>query len=126
MWNYVRSLGFTFKKLKCCKSLLCESSHIISLRAKYLRELKELRENGYEIFFFDESYSNEHHVFEKEWQSWDIKRKVPSGKGKRLIFAHCCSSEKGLIQNGDLIFKSKSNDEHGDYHKDMDSVEFNK
>ena len=40
--------------------------------------------------------------------------------------AHCGSSEKGLVQNGELIFKSKSNDEHGDYHKDMDSIEFNR
>ena len=88
--------------------------------------MKELREDGYEIYYLYESYINEHHVFEKEWQSLDIKRNVPSGKGKRLIMAHCGSSEKGLVQNGELIFKSKSNDEHGDYHKDMDSIEFNR
>ncbi len=126
--KYVRSLGFTFKKLKGGKNLLTESSHIVSLRAKYLRKLKEMRDNGYEIYYLDETYINANHVFEKEWQSKDgnIKRKVPTGKGKRLIIAHCGSSEKGLIDNGELIFKSKSNDEHGDYHKDMDSVEFNK
>ena len=126
LWKYVKKLGFTFKKLKGGRNLLCETSHIVSLRAKYLRKLKELRDDGYEIYFLDESYINEHHVFEKEWQSVDIKRNVPSGKGRRLIIAHCGSSDKGLIPNGALIFKSKSNDEHGDYHKDMDSVEFNK
>ena len=121
--KYVRSLGFTFKKLKGGKNLLTESSRIVSLRAKYLRKLKEMRDNGYEIYYLDETYINANHVFEKEWQSKDgnIKRKVPTGKGKRLIIAHCGSSEKGLIDNGELIFKSKSNDEHGDYHKDMDS-----
>ena len=126
LWKYVRSIGFTFKKLKGGKNLLCESSHIVSLRAKYLRKVKELREDGYEIYYLDESYINEHHVFEKEWQSLDIKRNVPSRKGKRFIMAHCGSSEKGLVQNGELIFKSKSNDEYGDYHKDMDSIEFNR
>ena len=79
-------------------------------------------------FIFVESYINAHHVFEKEWQSTDdsIKRKVPTGKGKRLIIGHCGSREKGLIKDGQLIFKSKSNDEYGDYHKDMDNIEFNK
>ena len=126
LWKYVKSLGFTFKKLKGGKNLLCESSHIISLRARYLRKIKDLREEGYEIYYLDESYVNENHVFDKEWQSVDVKRNVPSGKGRRLIMAHCGSSEKGLIENGELVFKSKSNDENGDYHKDMDSVEFNK
>ena len=78
LWKYVRSLGFTFKKLKGGKNILCESSQITSLRAKYLRKLKEYRQNNYEIFFLDESYINANHVFEKEWQSADgkIKRKV--------------------------------------------------
>ena len=117
-----------FKKLKGGTNILCESSQISALRAKYLRKLKEFREKNYEIFFLDESYINAHHVFEKEWQSTDdsIKRKVPTGKGKRLIIGHCVSSEKGLIKDGELIFKSKSNDEYGDYHKDMDNIEFNK
>ena len=43
-----------------------------------------------------------------------------------MIIAHCGSREKGLINNGELVFQSKSNDEHGDYHKDMDNKEFNK
>ena len=128
LWRYVRGLGFTFKKLKGSKNVLCESSNIVSLRARYLRKLKEARESGYDIYFLDETYINAHHVFDKEWQSTDgtIKRKVPSGKGKRLIIAHCGSSERGLIPDGELIFESKSNDEHGDYHKDMCSTEFNK
>ena len=128
LWRQVRSIGFTFKKLKGGTNVLCETSAISGLRAKYLRRLKEVREEGYEIHFLDESYINAHHVFDKEWQSSDgcIKRKVPPGKGERLIIAHCGSREKGLIKNGELVFKSKSNDEHGDYHKDMDSKEFNK
>ena len=38
--------------------------------------------------------------------------------------AHIWSYEKGLVQNGELVFESKSTDENGDYHKDMDSNEF--
>ena len=52
------------------------------------------------------------------------QRAIPTGKGKCLIMAHIGSYEKGLVQNGELIFESKSTDENGDYHKDMDSNEF--
>ena len=64
------------------------------------------------------------HVRTKEWQSATQQRAIPTGKGKRLIMAHIGSYEKGLVQNGELIFESKSTDENGDYHKDMDSNEF--
>ena len=43
-----------------------------------------------------------------------------------MIIAHCGSSEKGLIDGGELVFQSKSKDDEGDYHKDMNSKEFNK
>lgn len=40
--------------------------------------------------------------------------------------AHCGSYGKRLLENCALIFESKSKDEHGDYHKDMDSGIFEK
>ena len=127
LWRQLRSLDFKFRKLKGGTSVICETSRLVAMRAKYLRTIKTYREEGYEIYFLDESYINAHHVFEKEWQSNDgvVKRNVPTGKGKRLIIAHCGSREKGLIDGGQLVFASQSNDEHGDYHKDMDSTEFN-
>lgn len=127
LWRIVRSLGFTFKKSKTCKDLICESKNMVALRAKYLRKLKELRaDNNCDIYFLDESYINAHHTCNKEWQSETQQRVIPTGKGKRLIIAHIGSYEKGLIPNGELIFESKSKDENGDYHKDMDSNEFEK
>ena len=52
-------------------------------------------------------YINANPVLEKEWQSAEgkIKRKIPTGKGKRLIVGHSSSSEKGLIKDGEFIFK---------------------
>ena len=40
--------------------------------------------------------------------------------------AHCGSYGKRPLENCALIFESKSKDEHGDYHKDMDSGIFEK
>ena len=40
--------------------------------------------------------------------------------------AHCGSYGKRQLENCALIFESKSKDEHGDYHKDMDSGIFEK
>ena len=127
LWRQLKIMKYKFIKLKGGKQMVCETPRMVALRAKYLRTIREYRNQGYEIFYLDESYINAHHTFEKEWQSHDgaIKRNVPTGKGKRLIIAHCGSREKGLIEDGELIFESKSNDEHGDYHKDMNSSEFN-
>ena len=120
-------MKFKFIKLKGGKQMACETPRMVALRAKYLRTIKEYRNQGYEIFYLDESYIHAHHTFEREWQSHDgtLKRNVPTGKGKRLIMAHCGSRDKGLIENGELVFESRSNDEYGDYHKDMNSSEFN-
>lgn len=97
---------------------------MVALRRKYLRKLKQLREDKFDIHFLDESYINAHHTCDSEWQSDTKKRAIPTGKGKRIIIAHIGSYNKGLLENGQLIFESKSKDENGDYHKDMDSHEF--
>ena len=63
LWRYVRGLGFTFKKLKGSKNVLCETSNIVSLRASYLRKLKQARESGYEIYFLDETFICAHFYY---------------------------------------------------------------
>lgn len=126
LWRLVRSLGFTFKKTKTSKEFICESKPMVALRGKYLRKLKELRESNVDIFYLDESYINAHHTCEKEWQSADGRhqRIIPSGKGKRVVIAHCGGYNTGLLENAGLMFESKSKDDNGDYHKDMDGTVF--
>ena len=54
------------------------------------------------------------------WRRY-TKKKIHTGKGKRLIAGHFGSSEKGLIKDGEFIFQTKQNGKYGDYHKDMNN-----
>ena len=75
----MKRVWFTFKKLKSGKAYVCESRNIICLRAKYLHKLKVVRDEIYEVFYLDETHINVHPV----WQFKDVKRNMPSGKGKK-------------------------------------------
>ena len=120
LWKIVRSLGFTFKKRTGGKNVVCEKTHLVSARSKYLRQVREKREEGYDIVYLDETWINAHHTKEREWQSTDGSRirHVPPSKGQRLIIAHAGSRRYGLIPDADLIFVGKSKDNR-DYHTEM-------
>lgn len=120
LWRNVRAAGFTFRKYSNGRKFICEKPHIVAMRSKYLREVKEVRKQGYDIVYLDETWINAHHTNQREWQSSDgkIKRLIPSSKGQRLIIAHAGSRQQGLIQNAELVFLSKSIDNR-DYHSEM-------
>ena len=127
LWKTVRKLGFTFRKTKTGKKCICERPDLVVARCKYLRKIKEYREQGYNVLYQDETWINAHHANEKEWMSVDgsKKRKIPSSKGERLIICHAGSGEKGFVPNAELVFRSKSKDNR-DYHSEMDGHNFKK
>ena len=120
LWRTVRSIGFTFRKYASGRNVICEKPHLVSMRSKYLREVREMRNQEYDIVYVDETWINAHHTSEKEWQLSDgtIKRSVPSGKGQRLIMAHAGSRHNGLVTNAEIIFTSNYTDNR-DYHTEM-------
>lgn len=120
LWRTIRSIGFTFRKYDSGRNVICEKPHLVSMRSKYLREVREMRNQGYDIVFLDESWINSHHTSAKEWQSSDgsIKRCVPTGKGQRIIMAHAGSRHEGLVKNAELIFTSNYTDNR-DYQTEM-------
>jgi transposase len=120
LWRTVRSCGFTFRKYSGGRNIICEKPHLVAMRSKYLREVREIREECYDIVYLDETWINAHHTNEKEWQAVDgsIKRFVPTGRGQRLIIAHAGSRHNGLLMNAELMFNSKSTDNR-DYHTEM-------
>lgn len=120
LWKIVRGAGFTFRKHTGGRNVICEKPHLVALRSTYLREIREMRKNNYDIVYIDETWINAHHTNAKEWQSADgtVKRIIPSSKGQRLIIAHAGSRHNGLLENGELMFVSKSKDNR-DYHAEM-------
>jgi transposase len=120
LWKVIKTLGFTFRKYTGGRNIICEQPHLATMRSKYLREIREMRREKYDIVYLDETWVNAHHTNEKEWQSVDgkIKRYVPAGKGQRLVIAHAGSRLNGLVQNAEIVFVSKHTDNR-DYHTEM-------
>lgn len=127
LWKIVRGAGFTFRKNASGRNVLCERPHLVTLRSKYLRQIREVRKQNYDVVYIDETWINAHHTCGKEWQTKDgtVKRTVPSSKGKRLIIAHSGSRRNGLLKNVELMFVSKSKDNQ-DYHNEMNGQIFRK
>ena len=90
----------------------------------------EYRQQGYKIFYQDETWCNANHTREYIWcmdtvaedekidhliedTQWRGGLKVPSGAGKQLIINHI-SSENGFLQGVGEIFVGKK--DSADYH----------
>ena len=73
--------------------------------------------------YVDETYINTNHCTGKKWQPPDMNkgRKVPIGKGKRLIIIHAGTSAGFVLNCGD-VFPAKSN--NNDYHGEMNAESF--
>ena len=76
--------------------------------------------------YMDETWVNQNHCTDYMWLPNDGSDapKIPSGKGKHLIFLHAGRWSEGLIDGYDLVFLAKSNWKDGDYHQEMNSVVF--
>ena len=126
IWKTVRGLGFTFRKRTGLnKSILCERWDLVAARSKYLRLVRQRRQEGYDIVYLDETWVNAHHTKGQEWMSKDgsLGRNVPTSKGQRLIVAHAGSSNIGFVPECALIFQSVSTDNR-DYHTEMNADVF--
>ena len=67
---------------------LYDQVSIINDRCDYLRKIKSFREAGYDIVYMDETWVNQNQCTDYMWlpnDGYDAP-KIPSGKGKRLIF----------------------------------------
>lgn len=118
-------LGFKYKKCHDKRKLLMERSDIVAWRSRYLRKLKENEQQGGQkkpVTYLDETYIHPSHSVGKCWQSEEEPGVYRSERsGQRHIIVHAGGSN-GFIDNGLLIFKSKS--KSGDYHDDMNHTNF--
>ena len=107
-----------------------ERPDAVAARARFLRQIKKLRENGYSVVYVDETWVNQNHCCQYTWlpqpkllgigASKEMLKlpNIPSGKGKRLIILHAGSAADGFIEGCELVFVGNKNS--ADYHGEID------
>lgn len=132
----LKKVGFRFKK-RSRQSLLIEREDLILWRHRYLREIKQFREEGRPIFYLDETWTFAGLTTPKSWQDTNLKTsrqsflegfgrgclRDPTGKGERLIVLHV-GNEYGFLDGAGLVFRTTG--KLADYHGDMNSENFEK
>lgn len=105
------------------RSFFIERSDVVAHRHRYLQQIHHFREKLSNFVYLDETWVNENHSKQKQWHdNLSVKgRKLPLGKGRRLILLHA-GGEGGFIQNAKLLFRSGTNSEN--YHDEMDGNKF--
>ena len=119
----LKILGFQFKR-KARESVIHERPDLIMWRERYLRRIKEIRENEprTEIEYTDETWLNSGHKIKKEWVDLEALEnprrslleygtvgttKCSTGKGKRLIIVDCIT-ENGPVPGALWTFSAES------------------
>lgn len=133
LYKLIRDLDFRYCK-RSRNSALTEKNEIVVWRRRYLRTIREYREQGRHIYYLDETWVNAGECPNKVWVDSTIQSHRdaflkglttgapnPSGKGKRLIILHI-GSEDGFVPGGLLCFESKKNSR--DYHDEMNGQTF--
>ncbi|XP_063533653.1 uncharacterized protein LOC134743952 [Cydia strobilella] len=108
----LRKMGFWYCKTRDNRKTLMEKHDVRLKRTKYLDKIKISRNEGSDIVYMDESYIHTNAGIKK-----------PISKGQRLIIAHA-GSENGFVPGALLVYKST--DTTGDYHKEMNSENYEK
>ena len=102
---------------------------------RYLRQVKQLRQEGWDIVYTDEMWMNRNHSHQGGWTDKnsslmtalslsckECSRFVPFGKGPHLIVLDAGSANVGFILDAEIIFQSKNN--CLDYHDEMNTSHY--
>lgn len=114
--------GFAFTAGKSNYEYTREREDIMTMGENYQLKIGKYREEGFEIYYQDETWAHKNMGCAKVWQfteSGDVFYKVPSGKGERCIISHTGSKEHGLFDGAALVFRGSKANKHADYHTDV-------
>ena len=129
------SQGFVYKQ-RSKKMNVFQREDIVAHRHRYLHAIQKYRDEGFQIYYQDETWVNANHTREYIWKYQDqllkgleaeygaaIQNglKVPCGSGKRLIVNHIGSSA-GFVNNCQMVFKGEKGT--ADYHGEMNHFVF--
>ncbi len=97
---------------------------VISMRDNYLDWVKSYRENGYRIYYQDETWVFTNLSYSKiskdiASSSTENTYNVPAGKGDRSIVCHIGSAETRLLEDCLLLFRGSKSNKSSDYHTEM-------
>lgn len=81
-------LGYMYRRCKTNRRVLMERWDIVFHRIQYLRKIKQLREDGCNIVYTDETYVHSSHSVAKCWQHADTGLNIPFSKGKHMRRNH--------------------------------------
>ena len=90
----------------------------------YLDWISYYHSNDYTIYYQDETLVFKNMTPSKVWRdiignSTKNVFNVPSGKGDRSILCHTVCTERGLLEDGMLLFQGSKSNKSSDYHSEM-------
>ena len=127
LWRILKSMGYKFKVVNKRK-ILCESSHVLKAKLKFLKKYLEYKNSGTDVcfIFLDETWVYQNGSQVRQWcHDTDLKSNPSKIKpeGKRFTILHA-GSKLGFLSGCDLLLDSDNNDR--DYHKTMNGDLFKK
>lgn len=127
VWSLRRELkimGFRWKKCGSKRKILIERPDIVNWRFNYLKEIKKHRENNKKIFYLDETWIDSNLTFQRCWQSPEVDGVLADMNAANRVIVVDIGSEDGFLKGGRLMYKA--NCSTGDYHGQMNGVNFEK
>lgn len=120
----LKEMGFKWRKYGSKRKLLIERPDIENLRSQYLREIRKQRRANKKIFYLDKTWMDSNltlisEMLAKPWGGLSLSDLNPSNR----VIVLDIGSEDGFLQGGRLY---KANTTIGDYHSQMNFVNFTK
>uniref|UniRef100_A0A1I7Y1E9 DDE_3 domain-containing protein n=1 Tax=Steinernema glaseri TaxID=37863 RepID=A0A1I7Y1E9_9BILA len=134
----VKKLGILLHHMKYShrlitnRAVLFDNDPVIEMRKNYTRIVRQLRDQGYQMFYLDETWVFQGMTHKRDWQSHytpaEKKKKqlssgptAPPDHGKRAIVVHTVGRD-GLVEGALKIMLGRKKD--GDYHREMNAQVF--
>ena len=123
----LKHLGFCYKATDNRRGL-CEQSHVVAKRHKFLRLYLKNRNSPEprQVVFIDETWVFSKGSSKKTWQDDSVKslqQPTKTSDGKRYIIVHA-GTENGFLEGASFIFGTKN--KSLDYHDNMNAELFEK
>lgn len=120
----LHEMGFRWKKSRAKRLILVERHDIIEWRCRYLTQVKQLRNEGRQLFYIDETWVDSNLTFSKCWQSSRVQGVLSNHSSSNRLIVVSIGSAKGFLEGASLVFKSGKTT--GDYHGQMNAENFEK